>query len=262
MTGKPPAAQGTWAYFLDVDGTLLDLAPQPSSVSLPAARRGILQGLIRATGGAVALVSGRRVEDLDRIFGGLVVPAAGVHGLQRRDAAGRMNRAVSMAPAAVDAVREAFRDLGAAGGGLLLEDKGASIAVHYRQAPHLGGAVGEAADALCARFPELVRVNGKMVVELKADGAHKGDAVRAFLHEPPFAGRRPVYVGDDVTDEDAFKAVNGLGGVSLRVGAAQDTAAAYVLDDVPRLYRWLAGLVGDSLGKEGSAMAPGEDRGA
>jgi trehalose 6-phosphate phosphatase len=238
---SPPQAQLDWAYFLDVDGTLLEIAESPEAVRVPPGLVSNLARLHHATGGAVALLSGRRITDLDALFQPLKLPAAGVHGLERR----RADEIVeSVTPVGVIA---ALRDLQpslaefvAGHPGLRLEDKGVSLALHYRQAPEFEGAVHNFAERMAAPYADRLRLlPGKMVVELKPHGADKGRAIAEFMAEPPFAGRRPVFIGDDVTDEDGFRAVNALGGLSLRIGDERPSAAHARLTSVESCRAWL-----------------------
>lgn len=191
-------------------------------------------------GGALALISGRSIANLDALFAPLRLPTAGVHGLERRGADAvvhRTNAAALLAP--LRAPLEAFAQAHA---GLLLEDKGPSLALHYRQMP---GCAAEAEALLRALVddaaPDLELKRGKMVLEVKPTDADKGTAIAAFLAEAPFAGRRPVFIGDDVTDEDGFALVNARGGLSIRVGAAGESHARYSLPDERAVYDCLRG---------------------
>jgi trehalose 6-phosphate phosphatase len=158
-----------------------------------------------------------------------------VHGLVRRTAA---DEVIAAADAVPGAARAAVLALGAGHRGLRIEDKGASLAVHYRDQPALGPmALGEARK-IAERW-RLRLQEGRMVVELRAPGPDKGDAVAAFMREPPFAGRRPVYIGDDLTDEDGFAAATAMGGFGVIVGERRPTAAAYALADVSAALGWL-----------------------
>ncbi|MEZ5670342.1 MAG: trehalose-phosphatase [Alphaproteobacteria bacterium] len=243
----PPPAQPDWAYFLDVDGTLIEIAARPEQVVVPPGLIELLRGLHRAAGGACALVSGRAIAELDRLFAPLRLPAAGVHGVEWRGDGACGDRPVEVGgdpetAAALDRARAGLAALQAAHGGLTVEDKGVALAVHYRAAPALAGVVGEATAALVAREPALCAQPGKMVVELKPAGVDKGHAIRRHLGEAPFRGRRPVYVGDDLTDEHGFAAVNAVDGISIRVGDGAPTLAHWHLASVAAVHRWLAAL--------------------
>ncbi|MDZ7711971.1 MAG: trehalose-phosphatase [Rhodovibrio sp.] len=231
-----------WALFLDVDGTLLGFQGRPEDVHLHDCLRRILHALDAGLGHALALVSGRTLADLDRIQAPLQLPAAGLHGLERRGADGTVDRGVE--GAALDHMRAGLSAFVDRHDALWLEDKGRTLAVHYRADPRLQRTVLDRVNALCAgEAPDTLTVlDGKMVCEVKPRHADKGSAIRSFMARPPFAGRRPVFLGDDVTDEDGFRAVNALGGLSIRVGAepaGELTHAAYRLADEPAVEAWL-----------------------
>jgi trehalose 6-phosphate phosphatase len=238
-----PALQpGRWALFLDVDGTLLGFQGRPEDVHLHDSLRAILDRLAAGLDRAVALVSGRTLADLDRIQAPLKLAAAGLHGLECRDAEGTVDRGVE--GAALDHMRAGLSAFVGRHDALWLEDKGRTLAVHYRADPQLQATVLERVHALCAEeAPDSLAVlDGKMVCEVKPRHADKGSAIDSFMARPPFAGRIPVFLGDDVTDEDGFRAVNALGGLSIRVGAAPAgklTHAAYRLDDEAAVEAWL-----------------------
>lgn len=230
-----PAAQ--WALFLDVDGTLLELAATPEAVQIPAGLPALLQQLHRHLHGALALISGRAIVTLDQLFTPLQLPAAGLHGFERRDAAGTVQRA-DIDTAAVAQLRSAVQALAATLPGVLLEDKGCTFALHYRQAPDYRQRLGAAVAALAhgAGFDLLA---GHCVYELKPPGVHKGSALDAFLAEAPFAGRRPVFLGDDSTDEFALAAARGAGGIAIQVGGRRSEAAQFALTDPAAVRAWL-----------------------
>lgn len=235
-----PEPEARWAFFLDVDGTLADIAPVPSAVSIADQARDTLSHLASGCGGAVALVSGRSIADVDRLFAPLALPVAGLHGLERRDAAGRVSRA-QLDAGVLAGAREALTAFVAAHTGTLFEDKGLTLALHYRQVP---AAETECA-ALMARLQEgaggaLTLQRGKMVIELRPAGNDKGTAVEAFMMEPPFAGRLPVFVGDDITDEAGFATINEMNGISIRVGDGAPTCARHVGASVATIHDWLA----------------------
>lgn len=240
-TGPPPA-QSDWAFFLDVDGTLLELAATPDAIHVDAALPALLTALHRASAGAVALISGRALADLDARLGLPALAKAGQHGLERRDAAGRLWLHAAP-PRAKEAIRAALAPLLEGHRGLLLEDKGLTLALHYRQAPALADAVNRLMRRLVAEAGEgLVVQEGKCVVEVKPGGVDKGTAVAEYLAEPPFLGRRPVFIGDDQNDEHAFATVNARGGISIGVGAG-DFCARYRLPDVAAVRAWLRGAI-------------------
>lgn len=236
-----PERRCDWALFLDVDGTLLDIAKGPEEVHVPARARHALQMALERENGAVALVSGRPIRDLDRLFAPLRLPAAGIHGLERRDARGQMaGPSGLLATGLPPAARDRIVPLVNANRGLELEDKRCSLAVHFRMAPHLEPQVrrlfGELQQALGPGFQVLT---GKYCLEIQPAAVNQGSAIEAFMREAPFAGRLPVFVGDDDTDEDGFEAVNRLGGLSIRVGHRPGTAAQWRLANVNAVLAWL-----------------------
>jgi trehalose 6-phosphate phosphatase len=234
------------ALFLDVDGTLLEIAARPQAVTVPADLRERLRALHLAAGGAVALISGRTIAALDELFAPLALPSAGLHGFERRDASGAYRTRPLPSPAALQSARAAMLELARRHSGLLLEDKHFALALHYRGAPWLEETVIQTMQAVAAGVAgDLELQHGKMVVELRPAGATKAEAVAAFLAQRPFAGRTPVFLGDDLTDEPAFELVNGLAGLSVLVGS-RPSAARVHLADVAAVRSWLAQLETDS----------------
>jgi trehalose 6-phosphate phosphatase len=207
------------AILLDVDGTLLDIAPSPRQVSVPSDLPGVLQAVSERVGGALALVSGRPIAELDEIFSPLKLPAIGGHGAEMRPFANEpliADRARMLDPV----FKQRLKDIAARHPGVLVEDKGYSIALHYRQVPKQGLAlvhdVKHAYDAWADPSVELLA--GKAVLEVKFADFNKGTAVRELMASPPFAGRVPIFIGDDRTDEDAFAMVMELKGYAMTVG--------------------------------------------
>jgi len=224
------------ALFLDFDGTLVELAPEPHSVLVPAQLLSLLQAVQQASEGALAVVSGRPLAQIDAYLAPLTLASAGVHGLERRDAQGR----VTELPAP-DTTRlmERLNSLVARHQGLLLEPKRGALALHYRQAPHLEQACIEAMHHAVTRVPGFSVLRGKMVVEAKATIAGKGDAIAAFMLQAPFAGRRPVFIGDDITDEAGFAWVQTAGaGIGIKIGSGPSQALNR-LDSPQQLHQWL-----------------------
>ncbi|MEO0998296.1 MAG: trehalose-phosphatase, partial [Pseudomonadota bacterium] len=229
--------------FLDVDGTLLPIEDRPDDVVASAAVTALLQRLAERLSGALALVSGRPLSEIDRLFAPLKLPAAGAHGSEfRRDERGAEAQSP---PSLTAAIVTQLQQFAAQHEGLLLEDKPHGVALHYRARPELEtesrGAVNRAAAAAGSEFSIIA---GKMVFELTPAAFDKGRAIERFLDGAPFAGRRPVFIGDDVTDESGFECVNRLGGVSVRVGENTASAAAHALDDVTAVHAWLYELAG------------------
>lgn len=230
----------TLAVLLDFDGTLVAIADQPGGVVLKERTVETLARLESVLGGAVAIVSGRRIEEIDRIFAPRTFPVAGIHGLERRDAGGRRHEA-PYDRAALDAMAETLEAAVGDEPGLLLERKPGSVALHYRRRPELEGFCREQAARVADERPGVHVLTGKMVVEVKLGGRTKADAVEAFMAEEPFAGRRPLYAGDDVTDEDAFGAVADLGGTSIKIGC-DATGARYCVAETGAFLDWLDAL--------------------
>ncbi|MFQ5785181.1 MAG: trehalose-phosphatase [Alphaproteobacteria bacterium] len=247
-----PTPRGDWALFLDFDGTLADIAVSPCAVRVDPRLRPTLAALADALDGAVALVSGRPIAQLDALLSPLVVAAAGQHGLERRRTDGTVTR-VDVPTAALERVSERLQTFSAVTPGVLFEDKGLALALHFRGAPERAEACRQAVDAALAAAADRLQVlAGKMVLEIKPAGGNKGAAIEAFMAEPPFAGRLPVFAGDDRTDEDGFVAVERMGGVAIRVGDGAPTAATRRVDSVNALLAWLAdvpaAIAGDGSG--------------
>jgi trehalose 6-phosphate phosphatase len=241
----PPPLPRDCAVFLDVDGTLFRLAATPDHVRVDKEVAALLPVLLDAMNGAVALITGRSIRDADRLFPGPVFPMAGQHGYERRTADGSWHVHVPHAAELVR-LRDGLASLAARHKGLLLENKGVTMAVHYRRAPRLAGYVHRAMRA------EVARANrgdagwrlqsGKSVLEVKPDGRNKGTAILEFMAESPFRGRFPVFAGDDCTDEFGFDVVARLGGWGIKVGEGP-TIAQYRLADVDAVRQWIAASV-------------------
>lgn len=231
----PPMADAAgWAMFLDIDGTLLDMAPSPGDVRVPDFLPPLLDDLRRRFGGALALVSGRGLDGIDRLFPGKS-DAVGCHGAEWRH-----GDTLFIPPA--DWVDEVAARIGAGIGrlpGIRVERKALSLALHYRGAPELE----REARALAAGVlgAGLGLLEGKSVIEIIPAGAAKGTAIAHFMGLPPYAGRRPVFAGDDVTDESGFVAVNGMGGLTIHVGGGA-TRARFRIADPEAMRRWLVEL--------------------
>lgn len=209
------------ALFLDFDGTLVDLAARPDEVAVAPGLVEAIGVLHRRLGGRLAIVSGRPLAQIDAMLAPLTLPAAGVHGMERRDADG----VVHTAPApAMDGVRAAALELVGRHPGLWLEEKNGALALHYRQAPLLARQCKAAMEQAVRACPGVMLMEGKMIVEVKAAGVTKGTAIRDFLGEAPFAGHRALFAGDDTTDEAGFAYVQGIGGLGLKVGQGASVA--------------------------------------
>jgi trehalose 6-phosphate phosphatase len=224
------------ALFLDFDGTLIELAERPDAIRVPPQLAATLDRLRQRLGGRLAIVSGRALADLERYVPASDIVFCGSHGLELRLADG--SRLPLDLPPGLENVRERVRRFARERDGLLSEDKPAGIALHYRQAPEQAEAVADFVEGL-ARDEELVVQHGNMVVELRPEGADKGDAIRHLMREAPFRGARPIFVGDDLTDEHGFAAVADLKGAGILVGAERETAAQYRLPSVAAVADWL-----------------------
>lgn len=229
------------AFLLDVDGTILDIAPTPETVSVPGSLVETLTLLQRLSGGAVALVSGREIAVLDRLFAPLSLPAIGCHGAEWR---GGPDGAIEVRSPPLSAkVRETCRAAVAGETRLRIEDKGYSVAFHYRAAPELGPALEMRLVSCLKTFSsELRLLHGKLVIEVTPRGFDKGEAICMLMDAAPFAGRRPIFLGDDTTDQSALIAATAMGGVGISVGRPF-ADAKLMLPDPPAAREWLASLV-------------------
>ncbi len=237
--GRPPLLDHGVALFLDIDGTLLDLASTPSQVRVDREVVARLPALARELDGALALITGRAIADADRLFPELVLPIAGQHGAERRSADGTMHRHV-VAMGDLDRMRLAIGRFAAQHAGLLFEDKGLTLALHYRLAPHLAPHVHHLLRAqLTGTRGEWTLQKGDHVLEVKPAGRDKGSAIVDFMAETPFRGRVPVVAGDDLTDEYGFAEAKAQGGWAVKVGPGP-TCADFRLPGVAAVREWLA----------------------
>lgn len=230
------------AIFLDFDGTLADIAEDPAAVAVPRQTIDALARLEKLTGGAVAIVTGRPIAEIDHFLAPLNLPIAGVHGLERRGADGSLS-SVPTDEEALESVAGSLEEYRHDNEGIFLERKQGSIALHYRKRPELEAASRTAVHDAVDGNTGLHILNGKMVIEVKAGKATKADALKAFLSEEPFQGRIPLFAGDDVTDEDAFVAIRDDRGISIKIGDGK-TAAAYRADSTESFRSWLDSLAG------------------
>jgi trehalose 6-phosphate phosphatase len=236
LTAPPIPRLAEVALFADLDGTLAPLEATPDAVGPDKARRRLLDALRLALGGRLAVVSGRSLPDLDRVLEGRIPALGAVHGLIRRNAENQIVRSGGSGRMG-EAVR-AFRDFAKTERNLLVEDKEVAAALHYRGEPAAGAACRDLARRLGVTLGLSVQ-EGDMVVELRRPGPNKGDAVRAFMAEAPFTGFTPLFLGDDLTDEDGFKAARDLGGHGIIVGPRRPTSARYALESVAAARAWL-----------------------
>ena len=243
----PPDADTQWALFLDFDGTLVDIVERPSEVVVDAQLPSALTRLQRKLGGALAIISGRPIAFLDEHLGSARFDSAGLHGLEHRIGNDLYLCQAEEHPAlrpVVERLREIVRDKP----GLLIEDKGCSVALHWRLAAHEKEFCIATAHAAIESLGGDYRVQfGKAVAEILPSAAGKGKVIEAFLREPPYRGRRPVFIGDDLTDENGFKAVNEAGGISVRVGAGDTIAQRRVGTPAELRHSLLAWADGGSL---------------
>lgn len=234
------------AIFLDFDGTLAEFADHPEAVEVPQHLIARLEALHRETGGAVAVITGRDIGEIDTFLAPLRLPIAGIHGLVRRTPAGETITS-DVDDDALDRIEAQARAVADDNPGVIVERKTAAVALHYRTRPDAGPACDRVMADAVADADGFKLQRGKLVVEARRDGQDKGAAIAAFLAEPPFEGRRPVFAGDDITDEDGFAVLNDVGGITVKVGAGE-SAALYRVPDVAALRAWL-----DTLGAHADA---------
>lgn len=240
LPGPPPrVSPADHAFFLDLDGTLAPIVEDPAEARLPARTRALLERLVTETGGAVAVISGRGLTDLDRIIAPLRLPASGSHGVELR--LGNRSDATENGPSlpqrVIDRV-EAF----AVAQRVTSERKPGAIALHYRKTPDQAESCRAFVDEVTRNSDELRALHGKMVSEVALQGIDKGHALKRIADSPAFKRRRPVMVGDDVTDEDGFGAAQALGGFGIKIGEGP-TAADHRLADVTAFADWLEDIL-------------------
>ena len=240
------------AILLDIDGTLLDLAPTPREVWVPPGLAKSLNGLLEKTSGALALVSGRSLNDIDLIFAPDQFPAIGGHGAEMR-ISGDSEAVATHAPPMDKELKRRLAAIAKLSPGILLEDKGYSLALHYRLAPHAERAIYEAVSLIRADLPNapIEVLPGKCVCEIKHSGFNKATGVLELMTHEPFKGRRPIFIGDDVTDESVFALMPDLGGLAFSVGR-RAKGVAYHFDEPRDVREWLARL----LDNENAAVRP------
>jgi trehalose 6-phosphate phosphatase len=227
------------ALFLDIDGTLLDLAHTPEAVEVPAWMRPLLQRLSDRLEGAMAFVSGRTIESIDRLFRPLVLPAVGVHGGEIRGPQGMQPPDESVI-GQLQSVEPVLQAAIARMRGVQLENKRSAIALHYRSVPERGREVLKVAELIVGGMGgQFAVLMGKCVVEIRPRHMTKGSAIELLMQEAPFRGRTPIFAGDDCTDEDAFEVVNRRGGISIHIGESASTLANHRLASPDQLREWL-----------------------
>jgi trehalose 6-phosphate phosphatase len=248
MAGELAQRLGDCAILLDIDGTLLDLAPTPREVWVPPGLAETMSRLRDRTSGALALVSGRSLNDIDLIFAPEQFPAVGGHGAEMRISTDSEAVAVH-APPMDKELKRRLAAIAKLSPGILLEDKGYSLALHYRLAPHAEKAIYEAVSLIRADLPNapIEVLPGKCVCEIKQSGFDKATGVRELMTHAPFRGRRPIFIGDDVTDESVFAMMPDLGGLAFSVGRRAQGVTDY-FDDPRDVRAWLARLIDGEAG--------------
>ncbi|MBK1794012.1 trehalose-phosphatase [Devosia sp. WQ 349] len=230
------------AIFTDFDGTLVELAETPDAIHVPTELAERLARAINEFDHAFAILTGREIADIDTYLGELHLPIAGAHGAQRRRADGSFEEVLEIYTKGASEIAQALALIVAENEGLILEEKDGAVALHYRQAPELEELCREAMTEVLTAHSIFTMVPGKMVFEARPAGFDKGNALRAFMQEAPFAGRTPIFIGDDVTDEDAFRAAQELGGIGIKLGPG-DTAARMRIADVASVNALIEGLI-------------------
>ncbi len=241
MSQLDHAAAPQLAIFTDFDGTLVEIAETPDSVRVPDHLPEQIERAARELDSAFAVITGREIADIDRFLAPLQLPVAGAHGAQRRRADGVLEPTDETAIRSADEIAHAVEPLVMTHPNLILERKEGSVALHFRQEPELGDVVRAAMEEAVNGVTDFTLIPGKMVFEARPAFVGKGAALRAFMQEEPFAGRTPIFIGDDFTDEDAFVAAQELGGVGIKLGEG-DTAARMRIANVASVYALIQGL--------------------
>jgi trehalose 6-phosphate phosphatase len=234
------ANSAEWALFIDIDGTLLDMAPAPDAVVVPPGVVQMLSRLTRVFGGAVALITGRRVSDADRFFAPLRLVTSGVHGTEARIESG--GETAMLAPPVPEGLLQAVRDVARLSPGILIEEKGAGVAVHYRHAPEMRSAVELELERIARRWDEFALRSGRRVLDLIPKAHSKGTGLGVLMRLPVFRGRRPVMIGDDLGDEPAMGEAQRLGGIGLRVAGEHFSRDCADFDSAAAVRSWLSVL--------------------
>ena len=228
------------ALFLDVDGTLLEFCNNPDDVYPGVELNLILKSLSSLLKGALALVTGRRVLEIDRIFHPLQLPVGGQHGLEHRDAEGNFKLVKSLK--FPENIRSQIQCFGEIYPECAIEDKSLTMAIHYRRAPKLEEKVLKFVNKLIEGEKHFHAISGNMVIEIKPLGVDKGQSIALFMENEPFVDKLPIFIGDDVTDEDGFRYINANNGISIKVGTRTSSLARYNLNNVNAVHDWLGSL--------------------
>lgn len=254
QTGAAPLL----AVFTDFDGTLVEIAETPDAVEVSPGLTDQLDRTARDFDHAFAVITGREIADIDRFLSPLHLPIAGAHGAQRRRADGTLLEIDSEISAIADEIATSLQPLQQANPDLTLEAKDGAVALHFRQAPELEQACNVAMREAIAIHPDFTLVEGKMVIEARPAAYDKGSALRAFMQEEPFIGRIPIFIGDDTTDEDAFRVAQELGGIGIKLGSGE-TVARMRIADVASVHALLRGLAEIATRPQGSDTVASED---
>ena len=228
------------ALFLDVDGTLLEFCNNPDDVYPGVELNLILKSLSSLLKGALALVTGRRVLEIDRIFHPLQLPVGGQHGLEHRDAEGNFKLVKNLK--FPENIRSQIQCFGEIYPECAIEDKSLTMAIHYRRAPKLEEKVLKFVNKLIEGEKHFHAISGNMVIEIKPLGVDKGQSIALFMENEPFVDKLPIFIGDDVTDEDGFRYINANNGISIKVGTRTSSLAGYNLNNVNAVHDWLRSL--------------------
>jgi trehalose 6-phosphate phosphatase len=240
---EPHESARSLAFFVDVEGTILELSSRPDAIQADTDAVDLLRTLIRVSDGAVALISGRSIAILDELFQPLQLPSAGLHGFERRNAAGEYFRRPLPNGSALDRARGQLRRLVARYPGVLLEDKRFALAVHYREFPSIGPLLRKEMDTIARPLSETLEIRSSgCVIELRPKGTNSAVAIADFMQEPSFLGRWPVCLGGECTDEQAFDWINAAGGYSVAVGLGRASAARAHIASIPEARAWLQRL--------------------
>jgi trehalose 6-phosphate phosphatase len=238
--GRVLTNSAEYALFIDIDGTLLDMAPKPDEAVVPAGLVGTLTRLERRFGGAVALVTGRRVADADRFFAPLRLVTSGVHGAEARTRPG--GETALLAAPVPPGMLQAVHAIAEREPGILVEEKGAGVAVHYRNAPHMRPAIERDLGRIVGEWQDFAVRCGRKVLELVPRGHSKGTGLGSLMHLPAFSGRRPIMIGDDHGDEPAMRMAQCLGGFGLKVAGEHFDRSRADFDSAAGVRSWLAAL--------------------
>ncbi len=230
-----------YCIFLDLDGTLVEIEDRPDDVRIDPATLRFIERLRDKVGRALALLSGRDIHVIDRLLYPLVLPVAGVHGLQRRDASGRLHSPI-IDQSVVDAIATKIEAAFVSEPGVIIERKTGAVAIHFRLRPDFEKRCLALARKIICDRPGLDMIKGKMVCEIRVHGNDKGAVIATFLEERPFKGRRPIFAGDDATDEPGFVTANARDGVSIKIGE-NPTAAKFRVATILELRNWLDELM-------------------